>query len=67
MSAIDKFMKEDTLSNEINVKILKQYVYTHGSAKSIGKAVSWILDGLLKPMSYIPLRSCSDLNRIIII
>ena len=36
--------------------------YTHGSAKSIGKAVSWILDGLLKPISYTPRRSCSDLK-----
>ena len=30
---------------------LQIHLYTHGSAKSMGSAVSWILDGLLKPIS----------------
>ena len=28
-----------------------KHAVTHGSAKSMGSAVSWILDGLLKPIS----------------
>lgn len=35
---------------------------THGSAKSSGKAVSWILEGLLKPISYRPRQSSFGLK-----
>src|ERR1700755_942817 len=30
--------------------------FTHGSLRSRGRALSWIFDGLVKPISYIPLR-----------
>lgn len=36
--------------------------YTHGSASIIGKAVSWILDGRLKPMPYTPWSNCGFLH-----
>ena len=37
-------------------------VNTYGSASIMGKAVSWILDGLLKPMPYTPWSSCGFLE-----
>ena len=30
--------------------------FTHGSLRSRGRALSWIFEGLVKPISYIPLR-----------
>lgn len=36
---------------------------THGSASIIGKAVSWIFDGRLKPIPYTPWSSCGLLYR----
>lgn len=40
--------------NFISVKVKS----THGSASIMGKAVSWIFDGRLKPIPYTPLSSC---------
>lgn len=37
-------------------------VHTYGSASIMGKAVSWILDGLLKPMLYTPWSNCGLLE-----
>lgn len=37
--------------------------YTYGSASIMGKAVSWILDGRLKPIPYTPWRSWGLLHR----
>lgn len=31
--------------------LLETSSFTHGSASIMGKAVSWILDGLLKPIA----------------
>ena len=35
---------------------------TYGSASRVGRAVSWILDGALKPMSYTPFNSSGFLQ-----
>ena len=58
------FTRVDYVENVDTIIKLIQWIkhaVTHGSAKSMGSAVSWILDGLLKPISYTPRRSCSDL------
>ena len=48
------FTRVDYVENVDTIIKLIQWIkhaVTHGSAKSMGSAVSWILDGLLKPIS----------------
>jgi hypothetical protein len=48
-----------SLLQQLQVVIIT--AFTYGSAKSIGKAVSCILDGELNPIPYTPLRNASFL------